>query len=107
MSGIDDIARTAGVKSTDVRNVFEAVLQLVHKNETVRVTGFGSFARRLYKGRTIESPQINDGEPTKYSDSYALRFKQSQTAKHRLNAKPKSKKSGKKAPKKSGKKTKK
>lgn len=87
MAGIEDIAKTAGVKKDDVQSVFEAIVQLVGNDEVVRITGFGSFQRRLYKGRSIESPIVNDGKPLPFRDAFALRFKQSMTAKHRLNVK--------------------
>lgn len=85
MAGIHEIAKAAGLKAEVVTDVFEAVFQLVKSGESVRVSGFGSFDRKTFPGRTVQSPVINDGEPTKFEDSFRIAFRQSDQAKRRLN----------------------
>jgi len=85
MSGIQDVAREAGLKSEIVANLFEAILAAVSRGEKVRIKGIGTFERKLYKGRTLVTPAVNDGDPIKYPDSYVLKFHQSQLAKRRIN----------------------
>lgn len=85
MSGIQDVAREAGLKPEIVANAFEAILAAVSRGEKVRIKGIGTFERKLYKGRTLVTPAVNEGEPIKYPDSYVLKFHQSQLAKRRLN----------------------
>jgi nucleoid DNA-binding protein len=105
MSGIQDVAREAGLKPELVANIFEAILHAVSRGEKVRIKGIGTFERKLYKGRTLVTPAVNDGDPIKYPDSYVLKFHQSQLAKRRINivakkqadAEPKTSKKEKKA----------
>ena len=105
MSGIQDVAREAGLKPEIVANLFEAILASVSRGEKVRIKGIGTFERKLYKGRTLVTPAVNEGEPIKYPDSFVLKFHQSQLAKRRINivakrqadAEPKTSKKDKKA----------
>jgi len=105
MSGIQDVAREAGLKPEIVANLFEAILASVSRGEKVRIKGIGTFERKLYKGRTLVTPAVNEGEPIKYPDSFVLKFHQSQLAKRRINivakrqaeAEPKTSKKEKKA----------
>lgn len=105
MSGIQDVAREAGLKPEIVSNLFEAILHAVSRGEKVRIKGIGTFERKLYKGRTLVTPAVNEGEPIKYPDSFVLKFHQSQLAKRRINivakkqadAEPKTSKKAKKA----------
>lgn len=92
MAGIQDIARGAGVKNDVVIDVFEQVLQMVKGGQRVRVIGFGTFERKTFPGRKLQTPAINDGKPFRFPDSFRLAFKQSQQAKRRLNKKRKKKK---------------
>ncbi len=85
MSGIQDVAREAGLKPEIVANLFEAILASVSRGEKVRIKGIGTFERKLYKGRTLVTPAVNDGKAIKYPDSYVLKFHQSQLAKRRIN----------------------
>lgn len=85
MAGIRDIAKAAGIKAEVVSDVFEAVFQLVRAGEQVRVSGFGSFDRKTFAGRTVQSPVINDGKPTTYGETYRIGFRQSDQAKRRMN----------------------
>src|SRR6478752_10866572 len=85
MSGIQDVAREAGLKPEIVANLFEAILASVSRGEKVRIKGIGTFERKLYKGRTLVTPAVNEGEPIKYPDSFVLKFHQSQLAKRRIN----------------------
>lgn len=85
MAGIHEIAKAAGLKATDVTDVFEAVFQLVRSGESVRIAGFGSFDRKTFPGRTVTSPVINEGEPITFGKSYRIAFRQSDQAKRRLN----------------------
>ena len=84
-AGLGEIAKAAGVKRDVVVDVFEAIFQLVRDGEVVRVTGFGTFERKSFPGRTVQSPAINEGEPVTFGDVYRLAFKQSRQAKRRLN----------------------
>lgn len=85
MSGIQEVARGAGLKTEMVADVFEQILSRIASGEDVRIKGFGTFKRRMYKGRVISTPVVSDGKPVKYSDSYVLKFHQSALAKQRLN----------------------
>lgn len=85
MSGIQDVAREAGLKPEIVANLFEAILASVSRGEKVRIKGIGTFERKLYKGRTLVTPAVNEGKAIKYPDSYVLKFHQSQLAKRRIN----------------------
>jgi len=85
MAGIHEIARAAGLKADVVTDVFEAVFQLVRSGESVRIAGFGSFDRKTFPGRTVQSPVINDGTPTTFGESWRMAFRQSDQAKRRLN----------------------
>lgn len=84
MAGLHDVARAAGVKAQVVEDVFEQIFKFVQNDESVRINGFGSFRRSLFRGRKISAPVIPGGEAT-FPDSYVLRFKQSAHAKKRLN----------------------
>jgi nucleoid DNA-binding protein len=85
MAGTHEIAKAAGVKADVVTDVFEAVFQLVRDGELVRVSGFGSFERKVFPGRTVQSPVINEGAPTTFGESFRMAFRQSDQAKRRLN----------------------
>lgn len=85
MSGLVDVARGANVKPDVVGEVFEEILARVKKGERVRIKGFGTFEMKVYPGRTLQSPTVNDGEPVTFPDSQMLKFRQSQIAKRRLN----------------------
>lgn len=89
MAGIRDIAKAAGVKPEDVSDIFEAIFKLAKSGEQVRVSGFGTFDKRKFPGRTLQSPVINDGEATTYGPSFRIAFKQSDQCKRRLNRKNK------------------
>lgn len=90
MSGMVDIAKSIGVKQEVVSEVFEEILKRVDNGEEVRIKGFGTFKGKIYPGRTLQSPTVNDGKPIKFGDSVTLKFRQSQLAKQHLN-KPKPK----------------
>jgi nucleoid DNA-binding protein len=85
MAGIHEIAKAAGLKADVVTDVFEAVFQLVRSGESVRVSGFGSFDKKTFPGRTVKSPVINEGAPITFGESYRIAFRQSDQAKRRLN----------------------
>jgi integration host factor subunit beta len=87
MSGLTDVAKGANVKPDVVVDIFEEILKRVSNGERVRIKGFGSFQMRVYPGRTLTTPAVNDGEPITFKDSQTLKFKQSSQAKERLNAK--------------------
>lgn len=90
MSGMTDIAKSIGVKQEVVNDVFQEIMKRVDAGEEVRIKGFGAFKGKIYPGRTLQSPTVNDGKPIKFGDSVTLKFRQSQLAKQRLN-KPKGK----------------
>jgi DNA-binding protein HU-beta len=100
MAGLNEVAKSAGVKPDEVEEVFEQVLRMVADGQTVRIKGFGAFERKLYAGRTLTTPAVNDGKAITFPDSFVLRFRQSQVAKQRINA---AAKKGKKADGKKGK----
>jgi nucleoid DNA-binding protein len=89
MSGIQELAKEYGLKTESLAQVFEAILADVAKGNKVRIKGFGTFARYLYKGRTLVTPAVNAGEPIVYPDSFVLKFHQSQLAKRRINIRAK------------------
>lgn len=89
MAGIHEVAKSAGVKTNVVVDVFEAVYKLVKSGETVRISGFGSFERKKFPGRTLSSPVINDGKPTTFGATSRMAFRQSDQIKRRLNVKRK------------------
>jgi nucleoid DNA-binding protein len=85
MSGLVEVAKESGVKPEVITNLFETILSMVSTGEKVRIKNFGVFERRRYKGRTITSKAVNDGEAISYPDSHVLKFRQSGIAKRRLN----------------------
>lgn len=87
MSGLTDVARGANVKADVVVDIFEEILKRCSNGERVRIKGFGSFEMKVYPGRTLVTPAVNDGQPITFPDSQMLKFKQSSQAKERLNAK--------------------
>lgn len=91
MAGIQDVARVAGVKTDVVVDVFEAVYRLVKSGKTVRISGFGSFEKKKFPGRTITSSVINEGKPTTFGSKSRMAFRQSDQIKRRLNVKRKKK----------------
>ncbi len=97
MSGVTEIAKESGLKPDIVANVFETILSLVAGGDKIRVKGFGTFERKMYKGRTLVTPAVNDGAPIKYGDSFVLKFHQSQLAKRRINIVAKKAKAAEKA----------
>lgn len=87
MSGSRDVAKALGIKPSVVGDVFEEILARVGQGEQIRIKGFGTFQARVYPGRTLTSPKVNDGKPIAFGDSVTLKFRQAQTAKQRLNRK--------------------
>lgn len=87
MSGLADVAKKANVKREVVQDVFEAILSMVKNGDDVRIKGFGTFERKTYPGRTLQTPAVNEGKPIKFADSFLLKFRQSALAKRRLNTK--------------------
>ncbi len=85
MSGLVEVAKESGLKPEVVANVFETILSMAANGEDVRIKGFGTFRRRSYKGRTLVTPAVNNGEPITYPDSFVLKFHQSTLAKRRIN----------------------
>ena len=85
MAGLQEIAKKAGVRTETVQLIFETVLSEIAAGESVRIKGFGTFDRILYKGRTLVTPAVGEGKPISYPDSWVLKFRQSQIAKRRLN----------------------
>jgi len=93
MAGMADVARGAGVKVDVVEDVFNEVLRILCRGDSVRIKGFGVFERKTYPGRTLNTPVIPDQTVT-FPDSYRMKFRQSQIAKHRLNVKASAKAKG-------------
>jgi len=94
MTSIRDIAHDVqrddphfGSKA-DVENVlksaFDIILERVAKGDNVTVRGFGTFAAKLFKGRTLSSPLMKGGS-IEFGDQLVLRFRQSASAKQRIN----------------------
>jgi len=104
--GVSDIAKAVGVHKDQIQKTFEVMLELLTKSTELRVHKFGTFKRKLMKGRTITSPVLEGGSIT-YGDKWVLNFSAHASAKQWLNAKlpieapekPKAKKSGTKKPK--------
>lgn len=97
MAGLADIAKEAGLNPVVDPNTgkkiwtnevlerfFELILERVASGERVHIKNFGSFSMKLYRGRTLNSPLMEDGEVT-FGDRQTLRFSQSQKAKAKLN----------------------
>lgn len=84
MSGIQEVARGSKLKPEQVRAVFDDIVARVARGEEVKVQGFGTFKRKMHKGRTLKSPLLDGGE-VEYPDSYVLKFHQSPIAKTTLN----------------------
>lgn len=99
MAGTHDIARASGLKYEQVEEVFSQIMNAVERGDKVRINGFGTFSRGLYKARTLTTPAVNDGKPMELPETNTLKFKQSNQAKVRLNKPKKSsaKKTSKKA----------
>ena len=91
MAGIKDVAQRVGVKPDVISDVFEAIFTMIKKGDRVRIIGFGSFERKTFPGRKLQTPLVNDGSAFCFPDSYRVAFKQSQQAKGRLNRKRKPK----------------
>jgi len=85
MSGLVEVAKESGLKPDVVANIFETILAMTANGDLVRIKGFGTFQRRKYKGRTLRTPAVNNGEPITYPDSFVLKFHQSTLAKRRIN----------------------
>ena len=85
MPGVHEVAKSSGVRPEVVAAVFETILASVADGETVRIMGFGSFQRRAFAGRTLQTPAVNGGKPITYPGGYVLKFQQSQQAKRRIN----------------------
>lgn len=99
MANATDLAKAAGIPRAVVDDLLNQIIRLLQKGEPVKLTGFGTFERKLHRGRTLKTPAVQDGAPITYPDSFAIRFRQSPIAKQRINTPPK------KAKKKAGKKT--
>jgi len=97
MAGLHDIAKEAGlnplrddehgirIDTTEVvEDFFDKIIEHCRNGETVRIKNFGTFKARVYKGRTLKSPLLEDGEIT-FGDQLVLRFHQSLVAKRKLN----------------------
>jgi nucleoid DNA-binding protein len=67
-----------------LEDFFNTIIEHCKNGETVRIKNFGTFKARVYKGRTLKSPLLEDGEIT-FGDQLVLRFHQSLVAKRRLN----------------------
>jgi len=94
MAGINDIAKSVGVRNDVVRDIFESIFEHIKEGESVTVMGFGVFERKIHKGRTVVSEIINDGVATKFDDRFVMKFRPSNQVKRRLNSKKRFKKSG-------------
>ena len=84
MAVLQDVSKKSGVNQDMIATVFSAILSLVASGEDVKVQGFGTFKRRLFKGRTLNTPLMS--KPVVYQDSYVFKFHQSNLAKIALNA---------------------
>lgn len=97
MTGMGVIAHEAGLNpvtdpvtrrkifTTSVLNrFFRLIVERCARGETVSIANFGSFAPRLYKGRTIYTPILPGGEAT-FPDVLNIRFSISKNARATLN----------------------
>jgi nucleoid DNA-binding protein len=85
MPGLPEIARAAGIRRNVAAQVFEEIFFLVARGERVNITGFGTFTLSVSKGRTLQTPLVNEGKPFAYPDRYLIKFKASTLAKRRIN----------------------
>lgn len=83
MAGVNEIARAAGVHSTVVMQVFEAIAKLV-QDEHVVVKTFGTFRTTTSPARTITSPQLPGGSVS-IPERRKIRFRSAPTMKDLLN----------------------
>jgi len=60
------------------------MLERVAAGGQVKLRGFGVFEAKTFKGRTLKSPLMDDGE-IEFPDQLVLRFRQSQAAKSLIN----------------------
>ena len=66
------------------KEIFSIILERVAKGDKVNVRGFGAFEAKMFKGRTLSSPLMKGGS-INFRDQLVLRFRQSQSAKHKIN----------------------
>ena len=84
MAGTHDIARDAGMKDTEVKNVFNAILARVKAGERVLIKDHGTYEAKHVKERMIKSPQIPNGE-AKVEAHTVIKFRPSPVTKAILN----------------------
>jgi len=56
MAGIAEVARSAGIDTTGVKEVLEAIKKIA-ASESVVIKGFGTFKMKTRKARTAKNPQ--------------------------------------------------
>jgi len=84
MAGTHDIARDAGMKDTEIKNVFNAIIARVKAGERVLIKDFGTFENKHVKERMIKSPQIPNGE-AKVEAHNVVKYRPSPVTKAILN----------------------
>jgi nucleoid DNA-binding protein len=84
MAGTHDIARDSGMKDTEIKNVFNAILARTKNGERVLIKDFGTFEVKHVKERLIKSPQIPTGE-AKVEAHDVIKFRPSPATKVVLN----------------------
>lgn len=84
MAGMTEVSKRSGINQEKIQDVFAEITKLVASGETVKIHGFGTFERKVFKGRTLNTPLL--AKPVTYADSFVLKFHQSALAKQQLNA---------------------
>src|SRR5690606_10616764 len=84
MSGAAEISKDTGISTNQIHAVFESIFARVARGESVKVKGFGTFSKKVHKGRTLVTPLVNEGKPIQYEDSHYMKFHQSLSSRQRL-----------------------
>lgn len=84
MAGTHDIARDVGMKDTQVKAVFNAILARLKNGERVLIKDHGTYEVKHVKERMIKSPQIPNGE-AKVEAHDVIKYRPSPATKAVLN----------------------
>jgi len=94
MASLHIVARAAGLKDKEARQLFLALFDTCREGHKVYIHGFGTFYVVTQAARTVYSPQIPNGKAD-VPERLAFRFRQSTKLRAILNAggkkKPKAK----------------
>jgi len=85
MPGIGDLAKDSGLKPTEVKKVFESLVNRTVAGEVVSIQGLGNFRVADRKATKARNPQT--GEQFDVGPSLRMKYTASKTLKERLNTK--------------------